>query len=84
MQKIKDLNQEIRKLSAFKLFQDRQTDIFAYRGSICNQKGKRCIIQSKRDCLWQNWIKAKLQKIKVLTQETRVYILASQKNPPPL
>ena len=36
---IKSLNQEIRKLSAFNPFQDRQTDIVAYRGAMCNQKG---------------------------------------------
>ena len=37
--KIRDINQGIRKLSAFKLFQDRRTDIIAYRGAIVNQKG---------------------------------------------
>jgi len=30
---------EIRKLSAFKPFHDRRTDIVAYRGAMCNQKG---------------------------------------------
>ena len=36
---IKSLNQEIRKLSAFNPFQDRRTDIVAYIGAMCNQKG---------------------------------------------
>ena len=39
MQKIKDLIREIRKLSAFKPFQDRQTDIVDFRGTLCNEKG---------------------------------------------
>ena len=39
MQKIKDLNQEIRKLSALKPFKDRRKDIVAYREAICNQMG---------------------------------------------
>ena len=38
-QKTKDLYLEIRKLPSFKPFQDRRTDIVAYRGDICNQKG---------------------------------------------
>ena len=37
--KIRDISQGIRKLSACKLFQDRRTDIFAYREAIFNQKG---------------------------------------------
>ena len=37
MPKIKELNQEIRKF--FKPFLDRRTNVVAYRGAICNQKG---------------------------------------------
>ena len=37
MPEIKELNQEIRKLSAFKPFQDKRTDIVVYRGATCNQ-----------------------------------------------
>ena len=50
MQKINDLNQEIRKLSAFKPSQDRRTDTVAYRGAICNQK----------ECPMLHWIIGKL------------------------
>ena len=38
MQKIKDLNQEIRKLSAFKAYHDRRMEIVTYIGASCNQK----------------------------------------------
>ena len=37
--KIKKLNEKTRKLSAFKPFQAKWTDIVAYRVTICNQKG---------------------------------------------
>ena len=50
MQKIKDRNREIRKLSALKTFQERRIDIVAYRGDVCNQKG----------CPMVHWIIGKL------------------------
>ena len=51
MQKVEDLNQEIRKF----FFQDRWTNIVAYRGAICtmqscNQKGSPMV----------HWIRGKL------------------------
>ena len=60
-QKIKDLNQEIIKLSAFKPFQDRRTDIVAYKDAIFNQKGGSLL----------DWTKGNLHAIKVQTQELR-------------
>ena len=36
--KNEDLNEEIRELLAFKPFQDRWSDIVAYRGAISNRK----------------------------------------------
>ena len=41
--KIKTLTQEIRKLSAFKPFQDRRKDIACYRGYLCNPKGSHMV-----------------------------------------
>ena len=58
--KIKKLNEKTRKLSAFKPFQAKWTDIVAYRVAIWNQKG----------CPMVYWINC-MQKIKDLTQEMR-------------
>ena len=64
MQKIKDLNQEILKLLAFKPFQDRRTDIAAFRGAICNQM----------ECCMVHWVTGKLRakSLVPITQEMKI------------
>ena len=44
MQKNKDQNQEVRKLLAFKFFEEGRTDILAYRGAICKLNAKHKVL----------------------------------------